>query len=93
MPPDSPTLEPSDTKNMELFDAFYKNSHGVRRFGAASVDLCFLAAGRFDAYWEFDLKAWDIAAGKIIVEEAGGTVTNMDGSTLDPKTWFTSLLE
>lgn len=72
-------------KNMELFDAFYKNSHGVRRFGAASVDLCFLAAGRFDAYWEFDLKPWDIAAGKIIVEEAGGTVTNMDGSTLDPK--------
>ncbi|MBI4127265.1 inositol monophosphatase [Candidatus Peregrinibacteria bacterium] len=72
-------------KNIELFDAFYNVSHGVRRIGAASVDLCYLACGRFDAYWEFDLKAWDVAAGKIIVEEAGGTVTNMDGSTLDPK--------
>lgn len=72
-------------KNMELFDAFYNISHGVRRIGAASVDLCFLACGRFDVYWEYDLKAWDVAAGKIIVEEAGGTVTNMDGTPLDPK--------
>lgn len=72
-------------KNLELFDAFYKISNGVRRIGAASVDLCFVACGRFDAYWEFDLKPWDIAAGKIILEEAGGTITNMDGSLLDPK--------
>jgi len=71
--------------NMKLWDAFYKNSHGVRRMGAASVDLCYVACGRFDAYWEYDLKTWDLAAGKIIVEEAGGTVTNMDGSKLNPK--------
>ncbi len=72
-------------KNIELFDAFYKPSHGIRRMGSASIDLCFVACGRFDGFWEYDLEAWDIAAGKIIVEEAGGVVTNMDGSTLNPK--------
>ena len=72
-------------KNMELFKAVYTESHGVRRMGSAAMDLCFLAAGRFDAFWEYGLEAWDIAAGKIIVEEAGGLVTNMDGTTLNPK--------
>lgn len=72
-------------KNVELFDALYKPSQGVRRLGSASVDLCFTAAGRFDGFWEYDLETWDVAAGKIIVEEAGGTVTNMDGSTFNPK--------
>ncbi|MEK7146017.1 MAG: inositol monophosphatase family protein [Patescibacteria group bacterium] len=71
--------------NMKLFDHFYKSGHGVRRLGVASIDLCYTAAGRFDAYWEYGLKPWDIAAGKIILEEAGGTVTNMDGSKLNPK--------
>lgn len=70
---------------IKLFNEFYKPCHGVRRLGAASIDLCFVAAGRFDGYWEYDLKPWDIAAGKIIIEEAGGQVTNMDGTTLDPK--------
>ncbi len=50
------------------------------------MDLCFLACGRYDAFFEYDLKSWDIAAGKIIVEEAGGMVTNMDGTQLTPKT-------
>jgi myo-inositol-1(or 4)-monophosphatase len=72
-------------KNMELMDAFYQPSHGVRRFGSAAIDLCYVATGRFDAYWEYGLKPWDIAAGKIILEEAGGMITNMDGSKLDPK--------
>ena len=72
-------------KNMELHDAFYKPSHGVRRMGSAAIDLCYVAAGRYDGFWEYDLKTWDIAAGKIILEEAGGKATNMDGSTLDPK--------
>ncbi len=72
-------------KNIALFDAFYKPSQGVRRLGSAATDLCFVAAGRFDGFWEYDLEAWDVAAGKIIVEEAGGTVTNMDGSSFSPK--------
>jgi len=59
--------------------AFMKISHDVRRMGAASLDLCWLAAGRTDGYWEFNLKPWDVAAGKIIAEEAGGKVTDFKG--------------
>lgn len=76
---------PRYKKSMELFDAFYGASQGVRRFGSAAVDMCFVASGRFDGFWEYDLQPWDIAAGKIILEEAGGMVTNMDGSTFNPK--------
>ncbi len=76
---------PRYKKAMELHEKFYEPSHGIRRMGAAAIDLCYVAAGRFDAYWEYGLKPWDIAAGKIILEEAGGMVTNMDGSKLDPK--------
>lgn len=72
-------------KNMELFHEFYKPSLGLRRSGSAAMDLCFLACGRYEAFWEYDLKSWDIAAGKIIVEEAGGMVTNIDGTPLNPK--------
>ncbi len=53
---------------------------GVRRFGSAALDLAWVAAGRYDGYWELGLKAWDVAAGALIVREAGGTVTNPDGS-------------
>ena len=52
---------------------------GVRRFGAASLDLAWVAAGRFDGYWERDLKPWDLAAGMLLVTEAGGKVTDADG--------------
>jgi myo-inositol-1(or 4)-monophosphatase len=52
---------------------------GVRRFGAAALDLAWLAAGRFDGYWERDLSAWDVAAGTLLVSEAGGMVTDADG--------------
>jgi myo-inositol-1(or 4)-monophosphatase len=52
---------------------------GVRRMGAASLDLAYVAAGRFDGYWEHDLKAWDIAAGIVLVREAGGLVTDVRG--------------
>ena len=52
---------------------------GVRHFGAAALDLAWLAAGRFDAYWERDLSAWDVAAGTLLVSEAGGMVTDADG--------------
>ncbi len=72
-------------KNIELFDRLYKDTLGLRRSGSAAMDLCFLACGRYDSFWEYDLNSWDIAAGKIIVEEAGGMVTNMDGTPLNPK--------
>jgi myo-inositol-1(or 4)-monophosphatase len=52
---------------------------GVRRFGSAALDLAFVAAGRFDGYWERDLKAWDIAAGLLLVTEAGGKISEIDG--------------
>ena len=53
---------------------------GVRRFGSAALDLSYLAAGRFDGFWEFDLNIWDIAAGILIVREAGGFVSDIAGS-------------
>ncbi|MCX5791649.1 MAG: inositol monophosphatase family protein [Elusimicrobia bacterium] len=62
-----------------FFSDFMKISHDVRRMGAASLDLCWLAAGRTDGYWEFGLKPWDVAAGKLIVEESGGKVTDFTG--------------
>ena len=54
---------------------------GVRRFGAASLDLAFVAAGRFDAFWERDLAPWDLAAGLLLVSEAGGLLSDLDGGT------------
>lgn len=56
-----------------------QKSVGIRRPGAASLDLCYVAAGRFDAYWELGLKPWDIAAGSLLVQEAGGLVTDLLG--------------
>lgn len=70
-------------RNGENFARLSNLARGVRRDGSAALDLCFVAAGRFDAFWERDLKAWDIAAGALIVREAGGTVTAMDGRALD----------
>ncbi|XP_073130677.1 phosphatase IMPL1, chloroplastic isoform X2 [Henckelia pumila] len=65
--------------NIELFKEFTDISRGVRRLGAASVDMCHVALGIVEAYWEYRLKPWDMAAGVLIVEEAGGTVSCMDG--------------
>jgi myo-inositol-1(or 4)-monophosphatase len=56
---------------------------GVRRTGSAALDLAYVACGRVDGFWEFGLKQWDIAAGSLLVEEAGGHVSNMDGAALD----------
>jgi len=52
----------------------------IRRLGSASLDLAYVAAGRFDVFWEVGLHPWDMAAGKLLVEEAGGTVSHYDGS-------------
>ena len=55
-----------------LFAQFVGRARAVRRLGSAAIDLCYVAAGRLDGFWETDLKAWDIAGGALIVEEAGG---------------------
>lgn len=66
--------------NIDLFKEFTDVSRGVRRLGAAAVDMCHVALGIVEAYWEYRLKPWDMAAGVLIVEEAGGTVSCMDGA-------------
>lgn len=58
---------------------FMERTHGLRRIGAASVDLCYVACGRMDAYFEYNLKPWDVAAGALIVKEAGGTIYDFSG--------------
>ena len=62
-----------------LFGDFVGQARAVRRLGSAAIDLCYVAAGRMDGFWETDLKAWDIAGGALIVAEAGGVVTDTDG--------------
>jgi myo-inositol-1(or 4)-monophosphatase len=64
---------------MQLFEAFIRRSRAVRRLGSAAIDLCYVACGRVDAFYEKKLQPWDIAAGALIVQEAGGAVTTVDG--------------
>lgn len=68
--------------NVDQLRAFLKASRGVRRVGSATLDLAWLAAARFDGFWEFKLGTWDVAAGILLVREAGGTVTAMDGGPI-----------
>jgi myo-inositol-1(or 4)-monophosphatase len=63
-----------------LFEAFIRKAQAVRRLGSAALDLCYVAAGRMDGFWEQRLKPWDVAAGALIVDEAGGRTTGLDGS-------------
>ena len=63
-----------------LFAAFVAEARAVRRLGSAALDLCYVAAGRLDGFWESDLKPWDIAGGALIVAEAGGRVTDLAGA-------------
>jgi myo-inositol-1(or 4)-monophosphatase len=74
-----PTHQRKKSSNINYYWQFTLRSHGVRRDGAAALDLCSVACGRFDAFWEFGLKSWDTAAGIVIVEEAGGRVTDLAG--------------
>jgi myo-inositol-1(or 4)-monophosphatase len=67
-----------------LFGAFLGRARAVRRLGSAALDLCYVAAGRFEGFWEQHLKPWDVSAGALIVTEAGGRVTGMDGAPFDP---------
>ncbi len=69
------------TAYLNTLDYFMKNTHGLRRMGAATVDLCYVACGRMDAFYEFNLNAWDVAAGALIVSEAGGTVSDFTNNS------------
>jgi myo-inositol-1(or 4)-monophosphatase len=69
---------------LEVFDRFIRKGVPVRRLGSAAIDLCWVAAGRFDGFYEHKLQAWDSAAGFLMVEEAGGKVTNLQGDPYIP---------
>ena len=73
----------NDFSKMESYIEFLKwamkNARGVRRLGSAATDMAYVACGRFDAFWEYDLKPWDVAAGSVIVKEAGGKVMDYKG--------------
>lgn len=64
-----------------LFKYFMQHSHGLRRLGSAATDMAYVAAGRFDAFYEYSLKPWDVAAGIIIIKQAGGNVSDFSGGT------------
>ncbi|HUH98355.1 MAG TPA: inositol monophosphatase family protein [Anaerolineales bacterium] len=65
--------------NFDNFVRFGKMTQGVRRFGSAALDACYVGAGRFDGFWELSLKPWDVAAGGLVAEEGGAVVTNVTG--------------
>ncbi|HEY6442563.1 MAG TPA: inositol monophosphatase family protein [Candidatus Acidoferrales bacterium] len=79
-----PTHQRKRSANMEYYWEFTLRSHGVRRDGSAALDLCSVACGRFDAFWEFRLNSWDTAAGMLLVREAGGTVSDLAGQAYRP---------
>jgi myo-inositol-1(or 4)-monophosphatase len=64
---------------LSFVEQFMRCTQGIRRLGAAALDLAYVAAGRFDGYWEFNLKPWDVAAGSLLVEEAGGRISDFAG--------------
>ncbi len=70
----------SDKNNLDYFHDLLMASQEVRRDGSAALDLCYVASGRFDGFWELKLKPWDVAAGSLIVREAGGRVSDLSGS-------------
>jgi myo-inositol-1(or 4)-monophosphatase len=75
-------LRESPVNNFDHFRNFAFRTHAVRRCGSAALDLCYVAAGRFDGFWEMKLGPWDLAAGSLIVQEAGGRVTDFKGRPL-----------
>jgi myo-inositol-1(or 4)-monophosphatase len=69
---------------VKVFAQVLKTARAIRRLGSAAIDICWVAAGRMDGFWEASLKPWDTRAAALILEEAGGRVTRMDGSAWDP---------
>ncbi|MBE0569025.1 MAG: inositol monophosphatase, partial [Deltaproteobacteria bacterium] len=76
-------VKTSSDDNFDFFRAFVLTGQAIRRDGSAALDLCYLACGRFDGFWELKLKPWDTAAGLLIVHEAGGISTRLDGGPYD----------
>jgi len=74
-----PTHQRKRSGNINYYWEFTLRSHGVRRDGSAALDLCNVASGRFDGFWEFGLNSWDTAAGVLMIEEAGGRVSSLSG--------------
>ncbi|HTU34872.1 MAG TPA: inositol monophosphatase family protein [Candidatus Acidoferrum sp.] len=79
-----PTHQRANNRNIYYYWEFTMRSHGVRRDGSAALDLCSVACGRFEGFWEFGLNSWDTAAGMLIVQEAGGRITSLDGAPYQP---------
>jgi myo-inositol-1(or 4)-monophosphatase len=75
-----PSRKRHQNVNIHFYHQMAMASHGVRRTGSAAIDLAYVASGRLDAFWEFGLKPWDMAAGTLLVTEAGGTVSDMRGA-------------
>ncbi len=75
-----PSRKRHSSPNIHFYQEFTLRSHGVRRAGSAALDLAYVAAGRMEAFWEFNLNTWDTAAGILLVEEAGGQVTDFSGN-------------
>ena len=69
--------------NLKQFADLYRRARAVRRAGSAALDLCYVAAGRLDGYWELTIAVWDVAAGALLVEEAGGRMSRVDGGPYD----------
>jgi myo-inositol-1(or 4)-monophosphatase len=82
-----PSQKRHASPNVHFYQEFTLRSHGVRRAGAAAIDLAYVACGRLEGYWEFQLNPWDTSSGVLLVEEAGGKITHFDGSpfTLDSR--------
>jgi myo-inositol-1(or 4)-monophosphatase len=78
-----PSRKRHQSVNIHFYYQLAMLSHGVRRAGAAALDLAYVACGRLELFWEFALKPWDMAAGVLLVREAGGVCTDMLGSPLD----------
>lgn len=76
-----PSRKRHDSPNIHFYHEFTLRSHGVRRAGSAALDLAYVACGRYEAFWEFNLNPWDTAAGFLLVEEAGGRLSNFSGGT------------
>ena len=76
-------IKENPDKAFERFIGFLKHARAIRRLGSAAIDFCYVANGVFDGFWEVSLHPWDICAGKLIVEEAGGLVTDFDGRPID----------
>lgn len=76
-------MHEGDSHVVGLFGHFIARAQAVRRLGSAALDLCYVAAGRMDGFWEERLKPWDVAAGALIVREAGGRITSIDGAAFD----------